>query len=717
MAMVGMMCESGGGGGVGGWDNGGGCGGGDGGDDVPWFCCSFFTIIILFQLFPSFRFSCSNLCVFNLHCDVCSTPHVEQHSVPSRVHQLLLDSTSGGSELWTRNVAPEFKPYIGQLFGTLEEAISFYDVYAEACGFEPRKSSQKRSVSGDVKYKFVVCNREGFRDRKRKATVLDSGKEQATPRPFDIRNTKLTRIGCIAMIEFCYNGDGYVFFQFREWHNHRLCSLRNQQFQKKHRHLHLYHKKTIIDHSRVNQGPTRAFRNVKEYVDGYENVGAQLVDFKNFGRDIKCFIGDRDAQLFVNYFEDKRDTTEGFYFAYEVDSGKCLVRAFWCDAESRRNYALFGDYITYDPTYSTNKYCMLFTPFTGVDHHKRSVTFASALLFHEDEDSFTWVFQKFLDAMGQREPHCIITDQCAGIKLGLRAVFKHAKRRYCMWHIMQKLTDKVGPAISRETDFVSRLNAIVWDAELEPLEFEEKWCQLVNEHNLDGNSWLSTMFRKRRKWIPAYFRDVPMGCLLRTTQRSESQNNFFKRFENAHATSLKLEAHASKVYTNAAFSDFQVEASASICSLSVGGFTPPANGVELIGIADARTQKTYQVVYNSLTNDVECSCKLFNRKGIICRHIIWVYSGKQVHTLPDKYILMRWTKNAHKIPLYGPHGELIEDFDATDLRKMEMCKLWSEFYATISVLKNVSTKDITDLVDTLKQFRVKLNPQSESMTK
>ncbi|XP_074299003.1 protein FAR1-RELATED SEQUENCE 5-like [Silene latifolia] len=204
------------------------------------------------------------------------------------------------------------------------------------------------------------------------------------------------------MIEFRYNGDGYVVFQFREWHNHRLCSLRNQQFQKKHRHLHLYHKKTIIDHSRVNQGPTRAFRNVKEYVDGYENVGAQLVDFKNFGRDIKCFIGDRDAQLFVNYFEDKRDTTKGFYFAYEVDSGKCLVRAFWCNAESPRNYALFGDYITYDPTYSTNKYCMLFTPFTGVDHHKRSVTFASALLFHEDEDSFTWVFQKFLDARTAR---------------------------------------------------------------------------------------------------------------------------------------------------------------------------------------------------------------------------------------------------------------------------------------------------------------------------
>ncbi|XP_074298565.1 protein FAR1-RELATED SEQUENCE 5-like [Silene latifolia] len=514
-----------------------------------------------------------------------STPHVEQHFIPSHVHQLLLDSRPGGSELWTRKVALEFKPHIGQFFGTLEEAISFYGVYAEACGFEPRKSSQKRSDSGDVQYKFVVCNHEGFRDRKRKAIILHSGEEQATPKAFDIRNTKLTRIGCTAMIEFRYNGDG------------------------------------------VNQSTTTTFRNVKEYVDGYENVGAQLVDFKNFRRDIKCFIGDRDAQLFINHFEDKRDTNEGFYFAYEVDSGKCLVHAFWCDAESRRNYSLFGDYITYDPTYNTNKYCMVFTPFTGVDHHKRSSTFAAALLFHEDEDLFKWVFENFLDAMGQREPHCIITDQCAGIKLGLRAV---------------------GPAISKETDFVSRLNAIVWDAELEPLKFEEKLSQLVNEHNLG---------------------------------------------------------------------DFQLEATASICSLSVGGFTPPVNGIKVIGIADARTQKTYQVVYNSTTSDVECSCKLFNIKGIICRHIILVYSGKQVDTLPDKYILMRWTKNAYKIPLYGLHGELMDDFDATDLRKVEMCKLWSEFYVTISVLKNVPNNEITDLADTLKQFRVKLNPQSESMTK
>ncbi|XP_074298128.1 protein FAR1-RELATED SEQUENCE 5-like [Silene latifolia] len=577
----------------------------------------------------------------NHFAEITSTPRIEQPPVSYHEHQLFLESTPGGTELWSRNVAIQYKPQLGQIFAKLEDAISFYNVYAEAW----------------------------FRDgMKRKAIVHDSVVEQPLIKPFDIKNNKLTRIGCDAMIEFRLIKDVYVVTQFREWHNHRLCSLTNQEFQRKKRHLHLFHKKAIIDHSKVNLGPTSAYRYSKEHADGYENVGAQLIDFKNFGRDIKCFIGDKDAQLFIDNFENLRQTNPGFYFAYEVYSFKCLVRVFWCDAQARRNYSSFGDLVSFDPTYSTNKYSMIFTPFTGVDHHKRSVTFAAALLFHEDDDSFKWVFEKFLDAMGQREPQCIITDQCPGIKKAVPKVFKKAKHRYFMWHIMQKVPDKIGITISKETDFVSRLNSVVWDSDLEPAEFERKWSDLIAEHNLQANSWLSYMYKKRRRWIPAYYRDIPMGCLLRTTQRSESQNSFFKRFENIHgtlvefwmrfqsamdqqrhtqkqhdrdsdytlpqlATSLHLEAHTSKVYTHAIFKDFQQEATASMCSLSVGGFTPLSTDTEVIVVTDARMRKSYQVVFNSISTHAECSCKLFNRKGIICDTHYLGFLGKQVRTL------------------------------------------------------------------------------------
>ncbi|KAK9724388.1 hypothetical protein RND81_05G069100 [Saponaria officinalis] len=248
---------------------------------------------------------------------------------------------------------------------------------------------QKRFRGGVIKSKLIVCNREGYRCDKQKV-VLDSPEEiDANIKPYDPKKTKITRIGCPAMIKFRFNGNGYVVVQFREGHNHRLSSLRNKQFQKISRNLSLFHKNTIIDHSKVNIGPTRTFRICKEYVDGYENIGASLVDFKNFQRDIKCFIGDKDAQMFINHLQNLAETEQGFYFAYDVNDSKNLCRVFWSDAESRRNYSLFVDAVSFDPTYGTNKYCIIFTPFTGVDHHKRSVTFAAALLSHEDEQSFT----------------------------------------------------------------------------------------------------------------------------------------------------------------------------------------------------------------------------------------------------------------------------------------------------------------------------------------
>jgi hypothetical protein len=326
--------------------------------------------------------------------------------------------------------------------------------------------------------------------------------------------------------------------------------------------------------------------------DGYSNIGACLAEFKNFGRDIKCYIGENDAQMFIGYFEKLSETQKDFYFAYEVNEERVLTRAFWCDAVARKNYALFGDSVSFDATYGTNKYFMVFTPFTGVDHHKKSVTFAAALFAHEDEESFKWVLQKFLDAMGNKEPLIFITDQDPALKLAVPAIFKNTKHRFCMWHIMEKLTEKVGTNVCKETDFVNRINSVVWDMELEPSDFEERWWEIITEFNLEDNSWLSSMYSKREKWISAYFRNIKMGCILRTTQRSESENSFFKRFEGKNGTLVEfwlrfqtameqqrytqkcsnrlcdeslpktitlmlLEAHASKVYTHSMFYEFR----------------------------------------------------------------------------------------------------------------------------------------------------------------
>ncbi|XP_074312579.1 protein FAR1-RELATED SEQUENCE 5-like [Silene latifolia] len=163
--------------------------------------------------------------------------------------------------------------------------------------------------------------------------------------------------------------------EFSEVHNHRLTTSVSvmRDLDKISRSLDMFQKTLILDNSKLNIGAGLTFRQVKELVNGYENIGATLIDFKNFQRDIKCYIGLRDADLFIDRLEKLKATQPQFYFAYDVDSQNRLTKFFWADATCIRNYSFFGDAVSFDPTYGTNKYDMVFTPFTGVNHHRKSV--------------------------------------------------------------------------------------------------------------------------------------------------------------------------------------------------------------------------------------------------------------------------------------------------------------------------------------------------------
>ncbi|XP_074314277.1 protein FAR1-RELATED SEQUENCE 5-like [Silene latifolia] len=502
-------------------------------------------------------------------------------------NRLSLMVTPGGSEEWVRNIATEFTTTIGQTFATLDEGIQFYETYAIACGFEPRKSSTKRfRSSGDIRTKLIVCHREGFRDSK--PTILPITGEEEEPM-VKASNPKKTK---------------------------------------------------------VNIGPTSTFRSVKEYVDGYENIGASLTEFKNFGREIKCFIGLKDAQMFVDQLENLHETQEGFYYAYDIDQNKCLFRVFWADAAARRNYTLYGEAVTFDLTYSTNKYDMIFAPFTGVDHHKKSVTFGASLMSRENDQNFKWIFTKFLDCMGGKEPHCFFTDQCNAMKIAVPAAFTTAAHHYCM----------------------------------------------------------------RQRWIPAYYRDIPLGCLLRTTQRSESANSFFKRFENPHGTLVEFWMRFKSAMDQQRYTQKSLDR-------DIFGDSSREGSTRFLEVEDSIFNKTYTVAFNPSTFDATCSCKLFERKGYICKHIIWILSGKRIKKIPDKYLLSRWTKNTKKMPLYDAHGQLLDDFTSSDVTKLQISTVWSELYSTLTLLKSLPENHINEQTSLLKTFRQNFKSGAEKLTK
>ncbi|XP_074303971.1 protein FAR1-RELATED SEQUENCE 5-like [Silene latifolia] len=275
------------------------------------------------------------------------------------------------------------KPVIGMVFDNLELGIAFYEAYGKECGFVTRKGSQNNK-QGVTTHKTCLCNKAGECEAK--------GKKHRRQR---------TRVGCLVRINFKRIANGkYQIYGFVEGHNHMPATPLTMVHLTQTRELNIVHKKMIVDNSKVNKGPVMTYRMFKEYVRGYQNVGASLEDFKNFSRDIKKFLSEEDAQMLIEHFMKIKTMCPSFYFDFEVDEKGRLSHVFWADPISIKNYLLFVDMTSIDTTFRKNKYRMIFAPFTEVDHHKRCVTFGAGLLINESKESFAWLFTRFLEAMG-----------------------------------------------------------------------------------------------------------------------------------------------------------------------------------------------------------------------------------------------------------------------------------------------------------------------------
>jgi hypothetical protein len=116
-----------------------------------------------------------------------------------------------------------------------------------------------------------------------------------------------------------------------------------------------------------------------------------------------------EVQNMFKFFEDMKKENENFFYDYKVDDENRLENVFWSNASSRAAYADFGDCITFDTTYKSNKHHLPLAVFVGVNNHLQSTIFGVALMGNESEESFKWVFSRFLECMGGKQPICILT--------------------------------------------------------------------------------------------------------------------------------------------------------------------------------------------------------------------------------------------------------------------------------------------------------------------
>lgn len=83
-------------------------------------------------------------------------------------------------------------------------------------------------------------------------------------------------------------------------------------------------------------------------------------------------------------------------------------------------------------------------------------------------------------------PKLIMTDEDQSMRIGIEQVFPNTIHRLCMWHILMKLTEKVGATMKNNPDFHERFMSCVWGSET-PSEFESQWSSVISDFGLADN--------------------------------------------------------------------------------------------------------------------------------------------------------------------------------------------------------------------------------------
>lgn len=291
----------------------------------------------------------------------------------------MIEDTEGtiGSSTQTCNIS---KPYIGMKFNSHEKAYDLYNAYGLLTGFGIRKSStnySRKTEKAPLDKKFV-CNKEGhksIKDKSNEGNVVNHRRE--------------TRVGCIAMMRIKLLKDGkWEVNAFVEEHTNPEFSSADKV--KMHRSQKQFHRSKAVKRSigsMFNTGirPSTISRVINASGNNDEVVTPQQC---NYIRTLRQNNIGQECLSIIQHFQSKAAHDPDFYFAMEVDSIGQMRSIFWTDGRSRAAYLKFSDVVVFYVTYKTNKFCLPFAPFTGVNHHRQSTLFGCALLADEQEDTF-----------------------------------------------------------------------------------------------------------------------------------------------------------------------------------------------------------------------------------------------------------------------------------------------------------------------------------------
>ncbi|XP_004509897.2 protein FAR1-RELATED SEQUENCE 4-like [Cicer arietinum] len=349
-------------------------------------------------------------------------------------------------------------------FSCLDEVKSFYEEYASRKGFGWKIRSSRKWQDGELCYLILSCSIEGSKVSKNLCTL------KTLP-------TKVNSCPVKIVIKLDKDGLWYI-TKFEPNHTHKTSPTKARLF-KANKKMNLHVKRTIQINDYVGVRMNKTFQPLVKDAGGHENVPFCERDVRNYVNKERRAIGkEGDGKALISYFYQMREQNSDFFYDIDLDDDFYIRNVFWTDARSRAAYEYFGYVVTFDTTYLTNKYDMPFVVFVGVNHHGQSTLLGCGLL-------------------SGKVPLDIMTNQCKAIKNAIELVFPTTRRRWCLWHIMKKIPEKLYQH-NEYKKIKFALKEAVYDTFTKET-FEEKWCFFIKKFELQQNDWLNGLYNERHR--------------------------------------------------------------------------------------------------------------------------------------------------------------------------------------------------------------------------
>lgn len=559
----------------------------------------------------------------------------------------------------------DFELHNGIEFESHDAAHMFYQDYAKSMGFTISIKNSRRSKRSKefIDAKFA-CSRYGV------TPDSESG---------IIRRPTVKKTDCKASMHVKRRPDRkWIIHEFIKDHNHELLPALMYHF-RIHQNVKLAEKNNMDILHAVSERTKKMYVEMSRQSGGCQNVIDGLAELQGF-QDVKgshLNLDEGDGRFILEHFKRIQKESSKFFYAIDLNEEQFLRNLFWVDGKARNGYPSFSDVVSLDTSYIRSNEKFPLVLFVGVNHHSQAMLLGCALIADQSRTTFNWLLRTWLRAMGGKSPNVILTEQDREMKAAVEEILQQTRHCYYLWHILEKVSENLAHIINRHENFLSKFHKCIFKSSTDE-QFDMRWWKMIPRFELHNDAWVQLLYGERKQWVPLFVGDTMLAGMS-TPQRSESMNCFFDKYIHKKMTlkdflkqygsiiqnryeeeamadfdmghkqpALKSpspwEKQVSTIYTHAIFSKFQVEV------LGVVGCHPKREDKDDYAVTfrvdDCEKEEQFVVTWNEAKSEVSCLCRLFEYRGFLCRHAMIVLQMCGFSSIPNQYILKRWTKDA-----------------------------------------------------------------------